>query len=245
MRRNRGPLFPVKLKDINARILRLYAAAIQNMAPVRSEYDKRKLQEQACRLGLVRWTDRQRQKVGAIGFLTGLPGGGWILPMVAADIAYLMAVAGRGCYGIGHVLKRPVDYERDIPLILAIWSGAAHVASAATVGQVALHVANPIIIQVGSNAAVGFGVAAVQSLVGQTGSKIIGMLMPKFLAKIGAQLTAKAVSTAVPILGGFASCGVNWWICGGLMHAAETYYLADFVVLEGEATECVATVRQA
>jgi hypothetical protein len=93
--------------------------------------------------GVVRWTDRQRHKVGAVGFLTGLPGGLLIPPMIAGDIAYLMAVAGRGCYGVGHIFKRQIDYERDIPMILAVWSGAAQV------GQVAMHIANPIIIQTG------------------------------------------------------------------------------------------------
>jgi len=225
----------MKSKGINKRILEVYASAIQKMTPVTSEYDKQKLHEQACRMGLVKWTDRQRQKVGGVGFLTGLPGGFLIAPMVIADVTYLMAVAGRGCYGIGHILKREIDYERDIPLILAIWSGAAHVATGATVGQVAMHVANPIIIQTASNTAAALGVATVQALVGQTGSKILSMLMPKFLAKIGAQLTTKAVSVAVPIVGGFASCAINWWICGGLMHAAETYYMSEFVVVEGEA----------
>ena len=224
----------INLSNINQRILDAYAAAIKNMTPVKSEYDKRKLREQARRMGLVKWTDRQRLKVGGVGFLTGLPGGLAILPMLVADVTYLMAIAGRGCYGVGHILNRKVDYKRDIPMIIAIWSGAAHVASAASVGRVALQAANPVIVQVASNAAVGASALAIQTLAGQTGSKVLALLMPKFLAKIAAQMATKTVSMSVPLVGGVASVIINRWVCAGLMHAAEKYYLAEYVVLEGD-----------
>ena len=227
----------MNFEELNKQILNLYATAIRNMAPIKSEYDKQKLKEQACRMGLVKWTDRQRLKVGAVGFLTGVtPLGKIIIPMLAGDIAYLMAVAGRGCYGVGHILNRSVDYDRDIPLILAIWSGAAHAATGATVDQASLHFANPMIVQLGANAAVGASGAIVQGLLGQSASKIIEMIMPKVLAKIGAQLAAKLVSGIVPVAGGVVSFVINRWICAGLMHAAEQFYMAEFVVMEAQTT---------
>jgi hypothetical protein len=120
-------------------VLELYGAAIRRAALMWSDAEKLKLEEHARKKGLVRWTALQKRKVGAVGFLTGLPGGIWAAPLEVADLAYLLGTVGRGCYGIGHILNRSVDHEHDLPMILAVWSGTAHMATAATAGQVAMH----------------------------------------------------------------------------------------------------------
>ena len=99
-------------------------------------------------------------------------------------------------------------------------------------------VANPIIIKLGAASALNFGelaaVSLAQFLVGKTGAKLLEKLTPKFVVKVGAQLASKTVAIAVPLIGAFVSFGINWWICGGLMRAAESYYLADCIVIDGE-----------
>lgn len=217
-------------------LLEMYGTAIRRMAMVNSESEKRSLGEQAREKGLARWTALQKRKVGAVGFLTGLPGGVWAAPMELADITYLMAVAGRGCYGIGYIFNRSIDYERDIPMILAVWSGSARVATAATVGQVAMHFSNPVIIQHATPAAVQIAGVAVAHfslyLAGQTGAQFLEKILPKALVKISSKFASKLVAKSVPVFGGLVACFVNRWICDGLMYAAEKYYSAPVIVLE-------------
>jgi hypothetical protein len=156
--------------------------------------------------------------------------------MELADITYLMAVAGRGCYGVGHIFNRSVDYERDIPMILALWSGSARVATAATAGQVAMQFAHPLIVQHGTAAGVQLaGAAAIQFssfVASQTGLKFLENILPKALVKVGSKITSKIVAKSVPVLGGLVSFFVNRWICDGLMRAAEKYYASPFIVIE-------------
>lgn len=217
-------------------ILEMYGTAMRRMAMVGSDAKKRKLEVEAREKGILRWTALQKIKVGGVGFLTGLPGGVWVAPMELADLTYLMAMAGRGCYGVGHIFNRAIDYERDIPLILAVWSGAAEVATIATAGQVAMHFARPLIIQHASAAGVQVAGAAVVQFsafaAAQTGMKFLEKILPKALTKIGSKIASKIVAKSVPVLGGLVACFVNRWICNGLMCAAEKYYSSPILVME-------------
>jgi hypothetical protein len=217
-------------------VLEIYGAVIRRAALVWSDAEKRKLRDRACKKGLLRWTAQQKRKVGAVGFLTGLPGGVWAAPLEVADLAYLLRTLGRGCYGVGHILNRAVDHERDIPMILAVWSGAAHVATAATAGQVAMHFANPLIIQQATPAAVSAAGSATISLsawlASETGVRFVEKILPKALTKVAAKLAAKSVAKIVPVCGGLVACGINRWICDGMMRAAEQYYSAPVIVVD-------------
>ena len=229
----------MKRKNNEDALLKVYAGVIKRAVLLNPGYSEEKLREDALGAGLVKWTDQKRLQVGSVGMLAGLPGGrlSWVL--MVADVTFLMSTTVRGCYGIGYIQKRNVDYKNDIPLIMAIWAGSAHVASSASIGKVALKVANPLIVHGASNAAVALSAQAIQSLAAQTGSKLLVYLMPKLLGKIAAKMAAKTVSTSIPVLGGCVSWLINRWICGGLMQAATEYYSADYVVLEHEASTAI------
>ncbi len=156
--------------------------------------------------------------------------------MELADITYLMAFPGSGCYGVGHIFNRSVDYERDIPMILALWSGSARVATAATAGQVAMQFAHPLIVHHGTAAGVQLaGAAAIQFssfVASRTGLKFLENILPKALAKGGSKIASKIVAKSVPVFGGLVACFVNRWICDGLMCAAEKYYASPIIVME-------------
>jgi len=228
-------------------LLDLYGTAIRRMAMLESESERRDLEEQARDKGMVRWTALQKRKVGAVGFLTGLPGGLWAAPMELADITYLMAVAGRGCYGVGHIFNRSIDYKRDIPMILAVWSGSAQTATVATAGQAAMHFANPLIIQHTTPASVRIAGVAVTHLSSyaavETEGQLLEKVLPKVLAKISTKFASKMVAKSVPVFGGIVACMVNRWICDGLMCAAEKYYSAPLLAVDQDESEVPAVIK--
>ena len=62
------------------------------------------------------------------------------------------------------------------------------------------------------------------------GAKVAAPASTKLVAKIASKMSVKWV----PILGGIIGAGINVWIMGGLMDAAEKYYSNDYVVLSDE-----------
>ena len=114
------------------------AAAIHAMALKGSDEAKDELRRAAKQYLVQGWTAAQIAKAGAVGAVTGLPGGPLGLALEGLDIAYLLGAAGRGCYGVGHIKGRDVDYESDLSIILAIWCGAAEACGAIAAGKVGI-----------------------------------------------------------------------------------------------------------
>jgi hypothetical protein len=57
---------------------------------------------------VTQWRRKTIAKVTGVGFLTPILGGLGGGLLAALDLAYLFAAAGRGCYGIGHILGRDI-----------------------------------------------------------------------------------------------------------------------------------------
>ena len=227
----------------------MLSKAIQSMALVGDEEAKEKLKDEALSFATVEdWKSRQVAKVAGVGGATGLLGGPWGLALEAADIAYLFAVSGRACYGVGHILGRELDYESDIPLILSVWSGAGETAAFVGIGQVG--------IKAGGVAAKTFGVSAkiiagaTLAATGKAGGKVAGKIITKAAFKGGAKVSTKIVTKVggkvgskaatklgfkwMPLIGGLVSAGINYWVANGLVEAAIDFYNSEYVVFDDE-----------
>ncbi len=179
----------------------------------------------AKRYTVEQWRTKTIAKVSAVGFLTGLPGGlsGGIL--AALDLAYLFAAAGRGCYGLGHILGQEVDREKDLRLILACWCGSATAVSAVSAGKVGIKLFGKA--AAGPAAAFAVKVAAKASFKG--GGKIMAKILPQIAAKMAGQAAGKGFAMFVPLLGGAVSAGISYWVAESLMTAAEQYYRNQYI----------------
>jgi len=171
------------------------------------------------------WRTNTTAKVSAVGFLTGLPGGlsGGIL--AALDLAYLFAAAGRGCYGLGHILNQEVDREKDLRLILACWCGSAKAVSAVTAGKTGIKVFG----KAAAGPAVAFAVKVAAKASFKGGGKILAKVLPQIAAKMAGQAAGKGFAMFVPLLGGAVSAGISYWVAESLMTAAEQYYRHEYV----------------
>jgi hypothetical protein len=178
------------------------AAAIHAMALKGSDEAKDELRRAAKQYSVEGWTAAQIAKAGAVGAVTGLPGGPLGLALEGLDIAYLLAAAGRGCYGVGHIKGRDVDYEWDLSLILAIWCGAAEACGAIAAGKVGIKVAGKAAVGIGANVAGALaGKLAAKSAMkfgSKAGAKVVALASTKLAAKV----LAKASVKWVPLLGG-------------------------------------------
>lgn len=179
------------------------------------------------------WYDRQTGKVALSGAATGVMGGPVGLAAIIPDLMWCGRVGAHGCYGIGHILGREVDYDQDMDYILSVWSEAVEAAMNIPAGKVGIKI---------------FGKAAIAPMAGHLagtivskatlkgGSKLAAKLAAKSVskatAKLAAKLTAKAGFSWIPLVGGVASAGVNVWLVRGLMKAAEQYYRHDYLVIQ-------------
>jgi Zn-finger nucleic acid-binding protein len=188
---------------------------------------KQHLKEKACAYELNTWKNWVIGKVTVVGAVTGLPGGLISLPLEAIDIAILLGASGQGCYGIGHIIGSAVDYEKDLPLILAIWSGCAQAAAIGGGSKLALKVGGKTSVALGTVAASKFG------------AKMLTKIMPKVAAKLTAKMGSKLAFGWLPLVGSPVSAGINWWVASELMEAAEKYYRANYVILGDDFSELV------
>lgn len=204
------------------------AWAINQMAWIGDEDAKCKLRTEAKQYTIDGWKSKYILTLGGIGALTGVAGGPIGLILEGLDIAYLLASSGRGCYGIGHLKDRTIDYEADIALILAIWSGAAEAGGAIAAGKVGIKVAG--------KAATGMGINSATKLVAKSamkfGAKGGAAVVPFAVTKIGAKIGSKMSLKWIPVVGGIVGAGINIWIMSGLMDAAESYYSNEYVILK-------------
>jgi hypothetical protein len=210
----------------------MIAKAMHKMAQLGSDEKKDELKRGAQGYSLEGWKRVQMAKLGGVGALTGIAGGPVGLAMEGLDIAYLLAAGARACYGIGHIKGRDVEHEADLPLILAIWCGAAEATGTVAVGKIGIKVAGKSALALGANVAGKLaGKLASKSalkLGSKAGAKVVSLAAGKLATKIAAKLSVKWV----PLLGGVVGAGINVWIMSGLMTAAEQYYSKDYVVLD-------------
>lgn len=205
------------------------ADAIKSMALVGDNDARVRLKERALDCNLDYWKNRLKFKVSGVGGLTGVLGG-WVgLLLEGADIAYLLAACGQACYGIGHIKGREIDYDIDIPIILAIWAGAAEAAMYAVAGKTAIKVGGKVAVKAGA----------------VVGAQLMGKVVPKVGAKLAAKAASKVSTKWIPIVGGVVSAGINYWVADGLMDAAERYYSNDYVIPDGDLLAVFEAVQDA
>ncbi len=184
----------------------------------------------ASRHTVAQWRRKTIVKVTSVGFLTGIPGGLVGGALAALDLAYLFASAGQGCYGIGHILGRDIDRERDLRLILACWCGAASAVSTVAAGKVAVKVFGKAALPTAASLAV--KVIAKTSF--KAGGKFMSKLAPQLAAKVAGQLAGKAGAVLVPLLGAAVSSGISYWVATTLLDAAESYYANEYVQFDDQ-----------
>jgi hypothetical protein len=200
----------------------LIAQAIESMAMMNDE-SKIELKTAAKACSFQSWKNKCIGKGGGVGFLTGLAGGPVGIALEVADTGYLISMAGRASYGVGHIHNQIIDYENDIEGILAIWSGAGKTIDKTSLAvNTILPVTGKLIVKV--NAKLGMKVATKLS------SKIIAKSSAKIAGKVATKLTTKWI----PIVGGVVSALINAWILDGLIDAAEDYYTSDAVLINND-----------
>lgn len=201
--------------------------AMRTMARVEDPQQQEALRLRARQHTVAQWRLKSLLKVSSVGALTGAVGGPVGLALEVTDTAYLFSMAGQACYGVGHILGRPVDYETDMPLILAIWGGAARpIHGTGEDREIAIHVAE--------GAGVGAGTRVVSKSAFKAGGKLATRVAGIVGAKLAARYGAKLGTRWIPLLGSVTSGGVNWWLVDGLINAARRYYEAEYVLLDNE-----------
>jgi len=207
--------------------------AIKSMAMIGSQSERAGLEREAKLHSSVKsWKRHQIAKSSGVGFGTGVLGGPWGLALEAADLAYLLAQAGRGCYGVGHIRNRQIDYDLDIPLILAVWSGAGETATAVSSGKVAIKIGGKTGLALAANA----GGKVAGKIIAKSTLNVTGKIGAKILAKAAAKLSSKIVAKTsvkwIPVVGGVVGAGINGWVMDGLLESADMYYTGEYLVLD-------------
>lgn len=159
---------------------------------------------------------------GALGFFCGFLGGPVAMLLEAWDTNALIQNAGRLVFGVGHILwredetNRQVDYENDLALVLALWSGASKMGDA-LYGKISLKLASDKTLIKGSS-------KIIPKLIFKNGSGAASKLAAKIAGKLATKYGAKIATKWIPVVGGVTSATINMWILNGLFDAAEAYY---------------------
>ena len=207
----------------------LIAKAIESMAMMDID-SKKELKESTQNHSFNSWKIQCMGKSGGVGFLTGLAGGPTGIALEVADTGYLIAMAGRASYGVGHIHNKIIDYDNDIEGILAIWSGVAKTIDKTELAVTIAPIAGKLVVKV--NAKVGIKMASkmASKMATKVSSKIIAKASVKITGKVASKLTTKWI----PIIGGVVSATINAWVLDGLIDAAEDYYTSDAVLINDD-----------
>ncbi|MEY4590014.1 MAG: hypothetical protein RL497_2090 [Pseudomonadota bacterium] len=211
------------------------AKAIKMMSMTKSDAEKCELEKDAkSHNSIGSWKGSQIAKSSTVGFGTGLLGGPAGLALEAADLAYLIAQAGRGCYGVGHIYGKDIDYENDISLILAVWSGAADTAGTVAAGKIGIKIGGAVGLNLAGHA-VGkvLGKVVAKSTI-KAGGKVGALILAKASSKLASKLVGKVSFKWIPIVGGAVGAGINWWVMSGLINAADKFYSSEYLILSDE-----------
>ena len=204
----------------------LIAKAIESMAMMDDE-SKIKLKESIKNHTFKSWKNQCMGKSGGVGFLTGLAGGPAGIALEVADTGYLIAMAGRASYGVGHIHNKIIDYDNDIEGILAIWSGAG---KAIDKTGLAINTLAPIAGKLVVKANVKVGIKLGTKVATKLSSKIVAKASAKIAGKVASKLSTKWI----PIIGGVVSAAINAWVLDGLIDAAEDYYTSEAVLINDD-----------
>lgn len=214
-------------------------------------YEREALIKQASEATSINsWRSRQIASVITSGVTAGITGGFWSVLAIPADLIWCRKVAPIACLGIGIITNGNVDFEHDMNLIMAIWSGVGEASVAVPMGKVGIKTtagvglitAPKLTIKIGSKVAGKGGGKVAGKAIGKVisktslkgGSKVLAKLTEKIVAKGVTKLSAKIATKVgvgwIPIVGGIASGGVNYWLLETLMNAAEEYYSKPYVI---------------
>ena len=199
------------------------AKAIESMSMMDNE-SKIELKEATQNHNFQSWKNICMSKSGGVGFLTGLAGGPVGIALEVADTGYLIAMAGRAAYGVGHIHNKTIDYNNDIEGILAIWSGVGK--SIDKIGlstNTLVPIAGKLVVK--ANAKVGLKLAT------KMATKLSGKIIAKTSTKIAGKVASKLTTKWIPIIGGIVSAAINAWVLDGLIDAANEYYTSDAILI--------------
>lgn len=211
------------------------ATMFKDLANLGTKMEREQLKKQVKGYSVNGWKTERLTMVVTSGALSGAIGGPVGLAAIPADLAWCGRVSALGCFGIGHIKNVDIDYDVDMNLILAIWTGLAEATSLIPAGKVGIKVSSKA-------ATLGAGMVA-GSLISKAtlkgssklGAKLASKAASKAATKLAAKLMAKGGTGWIPVIGGLVSGGVNWWLVSGLLDAAEKYYSHEYVYLrDGE-----------
>jgi len=170
------------------------------------------------------WQNKQLAMVAASGAAAmTIPGGH--IPLMAADVAFLMNRMSVCCYGVGAIRGYDAGHgnileEEDFPVVLAYWAGDAEIKQAVT-SKAAADLAVKVGGKVGAKIIAKHLAAGAGLLVGK---KIGGKLGAKLGAKIGAKLGGKLAAGFIPFLGAAVGAGINAYFINDISEAANDVY---------------------
>lgn len=207
------------------------ADIFKSLGSIGTDQERRNLKQKVNKYTVDEWRFESLAQVTASGALTGGIGGPVGLAAVIPDIAFCGRVGALGCFGIGHILGREVDYDYDMNMILALWTGLAETAIYVPAGKVGIKLSSKATAKMAGKLVA----KAVLKSSSKLGSKLAAKAASKAAAKLVAKLVAKTGVGWIPVIGGIVSAGINIWLVGGMLEAAERYYRGDYVILnDGE-----------
>ncbi len=207
------------------------AKMFKDLANLGTKKEREQLEKQVKRYNVNGWKAEQLTMVVTSGAISGAIGGPVGLAAIPADLAWCGRVGALGCFGIGHIKKIDVDYDVDMNLIMALWTGLAEVSSVVPAGKVAIKISGKAAPKVAGKVA-GVLISKVALKGGsKLGAKLASKAASKATTKLVAKLMAKTGTGWIPLIGGVVSGGVNWWLVSGLLDAAEEYYSGEYLVL--------------
>jgi hypothetical protein len=167
------------------------------------------------------WKRLQLAKAATLGACVAvIPASGAVL--LPAELLALLRVMHRGVVGVCAIHHDYVD-EEQFPNVLGVWSGhmalnqalAAQIATKA-IAHTAYMVGGPTGVMLASKA---FASTCETLVAKKLGPKIAQKVAAKLAAKIGAKLSV----SWIPVVSAAVGAGVNCWIVGGLIDAADEY----------------------
>lgn len=207
------------------------AQMFKDLANLGTSMEREQLKKQVKGYTINEWKRERLTMVVTSGAVTGAMGGPVGLAAILPDLAWCGRVGALGCFGIGHIKNVDLDYDVDMNLIMAIWTGLAEARSYVPVGKVGIKVSGKVAPKIAGKVA-GVLVSKVALKGGsKLGAKLASKAASKAATKLAAKLMAKTGTGWIPLIGGVVSGGVNWWLVSGLLDAAEEYYSGEYVVL--------------
>lgn len=215
-----------------------------------------KLKKIAGNMSVNDWKTRQISLVTAPGAAAGMLGGFWGYAAILADLVWLGKNAGQGCLGVGYALKKYVNRDKDIDLILGIWTGIIEPSNAISstkttlintwietkckmselpIDKVCAKLGVKSMAKVNGKMA-GKVIAKHIAVKGgsKLGIKLTSLAISKASTKLAAKLAAKLGTSWIPLLGGVVSGGINLWLISNLMDAAEKYYTSNYLLYDND-----------